>query len=132
MEAHVDQMFWQMVREELRSHKDINMWLEFIANFYEVPQHEFLERIKNRHWAQMQVWTDDRRHLAFLTEVMRAFRAAKQQIDDVDPATDQRRAHQAWLEQEGREFAARMWAERRAVERDAVVPEFWQAFDAQD
>ena len=50
MDEHVDQMFWQMVRMELRKPgSKLQKWLEFIENYYEVPQHEFLERIKKRH-----------------------------------------------------------------------------------
>jgi len=111
MDAHVDQMFWQMVRHQMRTNKKFQSQLEFISNFYEVPQHEFLERIKKRHWAQMQVWTDDRLHLGFLTEVLRAYRAAKDQIADVDPANDVRRQ----LERDAQQFAQRAWAERLAT-----------------
>lgn len=110
MEAHVDQIFWQMVRMELRSNKDFPKWLEFIENFYEVPQHEFLERIKKRYWAQMQRMTDDHRHTKFLHEVFRAWRAAKEQIYDVDPAFDVRRQ----LEADAQQFAQRSWADRVA------------------
>ena len=127
MDEHVDQMFWQMVRHQLRTSPTFNMHLQFIESFYEVPQHEFLNRIKMRYWAQMQKWTDDRRHQAFQTEVFRAYRAAKEQIEDVDPANDERRAHQAWLEADARRFAARQWRER---EQDAIVPEMWAALDA--
>jgi len=65
MDEHVDQMFWQMVRHQLRTNPTFNMQLEFIESFYELPQHEFLNRIKSRYWAQMQKWTDDRQHSAF-------------------------------------------------------------------
>lgn len=85
MEAHVDQIFWQMVRKELRGHPKLQKWLEFIENYYEVPQHEFLERIKKRHWAQMQAWTDDRRHQSFLQEVYRAWHAAQEAIQQDHP-----------------------------------------------
>lgn len=108
MDAHVDQIFWQMVRMELRSNKNLQKQLEFIEAFYEVPQHEFLERIKKRYWAQMQLWTDDRRHQKFLMEVFRAWRAAKEQIYDDDPATDVARQRQ----RDAQQFADRSWAER--------------------
>jgi len=126
MDAHVDQMFWQMVRHELRSNPTFKMQLEFIENFYELPQHEFLLRIKTRYWALMQQWTDDRRHLAFRTEVMRAYKAAKEQIEDVDPANDERRAQAAYLDRYVRQQMA------RGVYRaeNAVVDEMWEALDA--
>jgi len=126
MDAHVDQMFWQMVRHELRSNPTFKMQLEFIENFYELPQHEFLLRIKTRFWALMQQWTDDRRHLAFRTEVMRAYKAAKDQIEDVDPANDERRAQAAYLDRYVRQQMA------RGVYRaeNAVVDEMWEALDA--
>jgi len=110
MDAHVDQMFWQMVRHEMRTNKDFVRKLEFIEGFYEVPQHEFLERIKKRYWAQMQPMTDDPKHLRFLTEIHRAYAAAKEQIADVDPATDERRAQQAFVD---REVARQMAREAR-------------------
>jgi len=72
MDAHVDQIFWQMVRHEMRTNRKFVSQMEFIANFYELPQHEFLERIKKRYWAQMQLMTDDRSHRQFLTEIFRA------------------------------------------------------------
>jgi len=81
MDAHVDQMFWQMVRHEMRTNPKFVSQMEFIENFYEVPQHEFLERIKMRYWAQMQVLTDDRQHRRFLNEVFRAWHAAREQIE---------------------------------------------------
>jgi len=126
MDAHVDQIFWQMVRHELRSNPTFKMQLEFIENFYELPQHEFLLRIKTRFWALMQQWTDDRRHMAFRTEVMRAYKAAKEQIEDVDPANDERRAHAAHLDRYVRGQMA------RGVYRaeNAVVDEMWEALDA--
>lgn len=126
MDAHVDQIFWQMVRHELRSNPTFNMQLQFIESFYELPQHEFLLRIKSRFWALMQQWTDDRRHLAFRTEVMRAYKAAKEQIEDVDPANDERRAQAAYLDRYVRQQMA------RGVYRaeNAVVDEMWEALDA--
>jgi len=129
MDAHVDQMFWQMVRHELRSNPQVTQWLEFIESYYEMPQHEFLERIKKRYWAQMQKWTDDRRHQAFLTELMRAYRAAKAEIDDVDPANDERKAKEAWLKAQGEAYAARVRRERAELERDAIEPELLYALD---
>lgn len=110
MDAHVDQIFWQMVRHEIRTNPQFVQHLEFISNFYEVPQHEFLERLKKRHWAQMQVWTDDRHHLKFRTEVFRAWRAAKEQIWDDDPANDVR--HQ--LERDAEHAALLSHADRIA------------------
>jgi len=110
MDAHVDQIFWQMVRMELRSNPQLQTWLEFIENFYEVPQHEFLERIKKRYWAQMQLMTDDRRHTKFVHEVFRAWRAAKEQIYDDDPASDVRRQ----IEADAVHFAQRSHADRLA------------------
>lgn len=85
MEAHVDQIFWQMVRMELRSNPKLQKQLEFIESYYEVPQHEFLERIKNRYWAMMQPMTNDRRHQKFLQEVFRAWHAARLQVEDESP-----------------------------------------------
>lgn len=81
MDAHVDQMFWQMVRHEMRTNPRFVKQMEFIASFYEMPQHEFLEKLKKRHWAQMQMMTDDRQHSAFLMEVWRAWHAAQLQIE---------------------------------------------------
>lgn len=81
MDAHVDQMFWQMVRDEMRKNPRFVKQMEFIESFYELPQHEFLERIKKRYWAQMQLWTDDRSHQKFLTEVWRAYHAAQMQLE---------------------------------------------------
>jgi len=95
MDAHVDQIFWQMVRMEMRKNEKFVQQLEFISNYYEVPQHEFLERIKKRYWAQMQLMTDDRKHLQFLKEVFRAWSAAKEAIADVDPARDEQNARRA-------------------------------------
>lgn len=117
MDEHVAQMFWQMVREEQRTNPKFDSQMQFIASFYEMPQHEFLERLMARHWAQMQPMTDDRSHRVFLLEVFRAWRAAKDQIEDVDPAHDERRAHAAWLRQEAEEFSRRQWAGRHQTER---------------
>ena len=112
MDAHVDQMFWQMVRHEMRTNPNFVSQMEFIESFYEVPQYEFLERIKKRYWAQMQKWTDDRRHQGFLNEVFRAWRAAKAEIYDVDPAHDAERHRQRLLQEDAERFAARSWTER--------------------
>lgn len=81
MDKHVDQMFWQMVRQELRENLRFVKQMEFIEAFYEMPQHEFLDRIKKRHWAQMQRWTDDRHHRDFLMEIWRAWHAAQLQTE---------------------------------------------------
>jgi len=102
MDEHVDQMFWQMVRMELRKPgSKLQKWLEFIESYYEVPQHEFLDRIKKRHWALMQVWTDDRDHRSFLQEVYRAWHAAQEAIAPEDP----RLARIRWLAEEERRYA---------------------------
>jgi len=132
MDEHVDQMFWQMVRHQLRTNPTLNMQLQFIESFYEVPQHEWLNRVKTRYWAQMQKWTDDRRHMNFLTEVLRAFRAAKEQIADVDPANDEGRAHQAWLAADAQRFVSRQQRDQQALERDAIEPQLWRALDEED
>lgn len=116
VDAHVDQMFWQMVRHELRTNPEFQSRLEFISDHYKVPQHEFLERIKKRHWAQMQVWTDDRQHRAFLTEVFRAWRAAKVAAREADPAYDEERRRKMLYEQDAARYAARSWADRLAAE----------------
>jgi len=129
MDAHVDQMFWQMVRHELRTNPTFDMQLQFIERFYELPQHEFLLRIKTRFWALMQQWTDDRRHMAFRTEVMRAYKAAKEQIEDVDPANDERRAQRAFVDAHVRRqmIAEDNW--RRPDEYNQVHQELWDALD---
>lgn len=115
MDAHVDQMFWQMVRMELRKPGGMLAgWLEFIENFYEIPQEEFLNRIKNRYWAQMQVMTDDRNHRKFLQEVYRAWHGAKQQIYDDDPVHDERRRIQQQLQADAERAAAMSHADRLA------------------
>jgi len=82
MDAHVDQMFWQMVRHEMRTNPTFNQQMQFIEGFYELPQHEFLERIKNRFWALMQQWTDDKKHRQFLQEIYRAWHAAQMQLEE--------------------------------------------------
>jgi len=82
MDAHVDQMFWQMVRHEARTNPTYNRQMEFIENFYELPQHEFLLRIKSRFWALMQQWTDDKKHRQFLQEIYRAWHAAQMQLEE--------------------------------------------------
>jgi len=130
MDAHVDQMFWQMVRHELRTNPTFNMQMQFIEQFYELPQHEFLLRIKTRFWALMQQWTDDRRHMAFRTEVMRAYKAAKEQIEDVDPANDERRAQRAFVQAHVRRqmIAEDDW--RRPDEYNQIRQELWDALDA--
>jgi len=94
MDAHVDQMFWQMVRHEMRTNPKFVKQMEFIESFYELPQHEFLERIKKRHWAQMQLWTDDRSHHHFLAEIWRAYHAAQMQIEP-HPMEDVAQKHAA-------------------------------------
>lgn len=115
MDAHVDQMFWQMVRMELRkAGSKLQDWLEFIESFYEIPQEEFLIRIKNRYWAQMQVMTEDRNHWKFLQEVYRAWHGAKQQIYDDDPAHDARRRLQQQLQADAEQAAAMSHADRLA------------------
>lgn len=123
MDAHVDQIFWQMVRMELRSNPKFEQWLQFIESFYEMPQHEFLERIKKRFWAQMQPMTQDGKHRVFVNEVFRAYRAAKEQIEDVDPALDEQRAYQAQLLAKARQEAEWEWQWKeaeyyRALEED--------------
>jgi len=130
MDQHVDQMFWQMVRHQLRTNPTFNMQLQFIESFYELPQHEFLNRIKTRYWAQMQKWTDDRQHQAFRTEVFRAYRSAKQQIEDVDPANDERRRQAAFVAAHVRRqmIAEDDW--RRPDEYNQVRQELWDALDA--
>jgi len=128
MDEHVDQMFWQMVRHQLRTNPTFNVQLQFIESFYEVPQHEWLTRIKNRFWAQMQLWTDDRRHTKFLTEVFRAYRAAKEQIADVDPANDERRAQEAFLDRHVHRQMARGVYSRES----GVTDDLWQALDADE
>lgn len=130
MDAHVDQIFWQMVRHEMRTNPTFRMQMEFIENFYELPQHEFLLRIKTRFWALMQQWTDDSRHIAFRTEVMRAYKAAKEQIEDVDPANDERRAHQAFVAAHARRQMIAEDDYRREDEYNQVKQEMWDALDA--
>jgi len=132
MDEHVDQMFWQMVRHQLRTNPTFNMQLQFIESFYELPQHEFLHRIKTRYWAQMQKWTDDRQHQAFRTEVFRAYRAAKEQIADVDPANDERRRQQAFLAAHVRRQMIAEDDYRRPEEYNQVREELWQALDADE
>jgi hypothetical protein len=64
----------------------------------------------------MQLMTDDRSHRQFLTEIFRAWRAAKEQIADVDPAHDERRAQAAFFD---RVVARQMARESRdAAEAD--------------
>jgi len=122
MDEHVDQMFWQMVRHQLRTNPTFNMQLQFIESFYELPQHEFLHRIKTRYWAQMQKWTDDRQHQAFRTEVF--------QSADVDPANDERRAQAAFLAAHVRRQMIAEDDYRRPDEYNQVRQELWDALDA--
>jgi len=95
MDQHVDQMFWQMVRHELRVNPQFANEMQDIQRLYNEPQHEFLERIKNRFWAKMQQWTDDRNHVQFLKEIYRAWHAGMlspqlprdEDLDHVERAT---------------------------------------------
>jgi hypothetical protein len=84
MDRHVEQMFWQMVRYEYRTNPRFVTQMRFISSFYEQPEHEFLERIKKRYWAQMQNLTDDRSHRQFLLEIWRAWHAGQLQTE-IDP-----------------------------------------------
>jgi len=156
MEQHVDQMFDQMVRHEYATNATFRRNMQFITGFYEKTAAQFLDAIKNRYWAQMQVWTDDKKHTAFLQEVYRAWHAGQVQIT-ADPLGDHirrgmsgpasnpvtaprqtasvfgrrgvRRQRQNALQQH---FWNALDDQQHALEEDAMIPEFWQAFDRRD
>jgi len=157
MDQHVDQMFWQMVRHELRVNAQFANEMQDIQRLYNQPQHEFLERIKNRFWAKMQEWTDDRNHVQFLKEIYRAWhagmlratpnpalqRALEEEADRIRRTTRDNDTTQGRVRHNGslfgtslprgRESGVRpaLWHALFEEDENALIPEFWEAFDAQ-
>jgi len=156
MEDHVDQIFDQMVRHEYATNPTFVRNMQFIEVHYRKDAGAFLNAIKNRFWAQMQKWTDDKKHKAFLTEIYRAWHAGQVQITPHPfaarlareanlPASnpDQgRRPHQSLFGRRGvrrqrqnhlqQSFWNALDEQTEAAMQDALVPEFWAAFDAQE
>jgi len=154
MEEHVDQMFDQMVRHEYATNPTFVRNMQFIEVHYRKSAAAFLNAIKNRFWAHMQKWTDDKSHRAFLTEIYRAYHAGQVQVTPEPfaahfarqanrPASNPdlgRRPHASIFGRRGvrrqrqNHIDQEMWNalddEQQALEADAMVPEFWEAFDA--
>jgi len=130
MDEHVDQIFWQMVRHEMRTNATFNQQMQLIEGYYELPQHEFLERIKNRFWALMQQMTDDKKHRLFLQEIYRAWHAA---MEAISPHPFEERAQRdARAERQYRQSADALREEYFWRRRENPMESLFEALDEED
>jgi len=130
MDDHVMQMFWQMVRHEMRTNPKYNQQMQFIASFYELPEHEFLIRLARRFWAQMQRMTDDKTHGTFLQEIYRAWHAAQMQI--VQSTYQDRADREAANETAYRQSANYLREEYMWRRREDPMEALYEALEAQE
>jgi len=158
MDEHVNQMFWQMVRHEVRTNKTFVTNLQFIEEHEGTPQHEVLQRIMQRFWAKMQQWDDDKKHSGLIMEVFRAAQAARGRAYERDPSrlywyqirpgqapqpqnpvAPPRRQRSLWAanlrgrRQRPNAVGYPLWhaldEQKQEAEESAIVPEMWEALD---
>jgi len=139
MDEHVKQMFYQMVRKLLRMSPRFGEMLDLISRASGRSQEEVLEQVRRQLWAKMQQIDDDPSHTEIFINVERKYFTFEQQQRDKTFNPPNRGPHRPTDSL----FAARprrrrpsgidshMWEAIYEEEQNALVPEFWDAFDAQ-
>jgi len=139
MDDHVKQMFFQMVRKLLRLSPHFGYMLEIIERVSGRSQEDTLEHIRKQLWAKMQQIDDDRSHTELYKKVEQLYFTFDQQLRDQSSNPPNRGPHRPTDSL----FAPRprrrpsgvlseMWEAVYDEERNALVPEFWDALDAQE
>lgn len=126
MDQHVDQMFWQMVRKLYRDNPGWARMLEFIENFYEVPQHEMLERIKRQYWSFMQVWSDDRQHTGLWQKIHELYQSARDQLVGAVATPENAAELRRQRDQQIRLNERRLRRQAQTGEYQPPVPQPWE------
>jgi len=141
MDAHVSQMFYQMVRKLLRVAPHFGNMLDVIERASGRTQDQVLEHIRKQLWAKMQQIDDDPSHTELYKKVQQLYFTFEQQLRDAtfNPSRGRPRRSGSLFEiRPPRSGPApvsgvrpHLWIALDDEEENALVPEFWDAFDAQ-
>jgi len=138
MDAHVSQMFFQMVRKLLRLSPHFGYMLEIIERVSGRSQEQTLEHIRKQLWAKMQQIDDDSSHTELYIKVEQLYFTFDQQLRDQSFNPPNRGPHRPTdslfaplRHRRPSGVVSEMWEAVYEEEQNALVPEFWDAFDAQ-
>jgi len=139
MDEHVSQMFYQMVRKLLRLSPHFGYMLEIIERVSGRSQAQTLEHIRKQLWAKMQTIDDDSSHTELYIKVEQLYFTFDQQLRDATSNPPNRGPHRPTdslfaarpLRRRPSGVDSHMWEAIYEEEQNALIPEFWDAFDAQ-
>jgi len=136
MDQHVSQMFYQMVRKLLRLSPQFGHMLDFISRASERSQDEVLEHLRKQLWAKMQQIDDDRSHTELYIKLEQLYFITQDALPPDQPAAaPPRRRGSMFGTRPPRPRASgiepALWTAHFEEEASAMIPEFWDAFDAQ-
>jgi len=141
MDDHVKQMFYQMVRKLLRMAPPFGRMLDVIERGSGKSQDQVLEHVRKQLWAKMQQIDDDSSHTEIYRKIQQLYFTFEAQLRDAAPNP----VRQGPPRRSGSVFGVRppragptptsgirphLWIELDAEEESALIPEFWDAFDA--
>jgi len=137
MEDHVKQMFFQMVRKLLRVAPHFGYMLDIIERVSGRTQEQTLEHIRKQLWAKMQQIDDDPSHTEIYKKVESLYFTFEQQLRDQTFNPPNRGPHRPTDSLFGAHPRRRrpsgihsnMWEAVYDEERNALIPEFWDALD---
>jgi len=140
MDAHVSQMFDQMVRKLHSESQHFTEMLNQVVLGSGRTQAAVLEHIRKQLWAKMQQIDDDPSHTEIYKKVKALYDKYEQEQRDAtfNPANQGpvRRSNSMWNMWRQRQpptaVAAEMWEAIYEEEQSALIPQFWDAFDEQE